>query len=86
MHVLLPRHKSYHLLLNLQLTQGALRYYYPEQTYQVLAGHLTNPNHPHCVRRHRLVVESRVHEGAGAGRGSLVVFGRHRIVGLQEGL
>lgn len=57
-----------------------------EQTYQVLAGHLTDSHHPDCVWGNRLVVEGCVHEGTGAGGRSLVVFGRHRIMGLQEGL
>lgn len=57
-----------------------------EQTYQMLARHLTDAHHPDCVGGNRLVVEGCVHEGTGAGGRSLVVFGRHGIMGLQEGL
>jgi len=57
-----------------------------ERAYQVLTGHLTDAHHPDCIRGNWLIVEGCVHEGAGAGRRSLVVFGRHRIVRLQKGL
>lgn len=56
------------------------------QTYQMLARHLADADHPDCVWGDRLVIEGSVHEGTGAGRRSLVVFGCHRIVCLQEGL
>lgn len=56
------------------------------QTYQMFAGHFADADHPDGVWRHRLVVEGGVHEGTGTWGRSLVVFGGHRIVCLQQGL
>jgi len=57
-----------------------------DQIYQVLSRHLSDAHHPDCVWGDRLVVEGCVHEGTGAGGRCLVVFGRHRIMSLHEGL
>lgn len=55
-------------------------------TYQMFARHFADADHPDGVWRHRLVVEGGVHEGAGTRGRSLVVFGGHGIVRLQQGL
>lgn len=52
----------------------------------MLARHLANAYHPDCVWGNRLVVEGGIHEGTGTGWRSLIVFGCHRIMGLQKGL
>lgn len=52
----------------------------------MLARHLTDAHHPDCVWGNRLVVEGSIHEGTWAWGRSLVVFGGHRIMGLQERL
>lgn len=85
-----PKHTVYHVIYggisSVHSCGFEVQWLCWEKTYQVLAGHLTDAHHPDCIWRYGLIVKGCVHEGAGAGRRSLIVFRCHRIMGLQERL